>query len=176
MPTPALVGFWPLAPDSGDQGGAEATGWDGDRLCRTSWHCVWWDIPLDTPATYDVTQPFARTLAELLERRKPALVVADMAKSKRAGKVLIDWSQNAAHKTTVAVYSLRGSRPRPFVSLPVTWDELARALKKKDGRTLHFDPAAALGRVRALGDLHAPVLRLRQRLPAARQVAQERAA
>ncbi|HUF91151.1 MAG TPA: hypothetical protein VMR23_02165 [Candidatus Limnocylindria bacterium] len=98
------------------------------------------------------------------------------ASSHRGQRVLIDWSQNAVHKTTVAVYSLRGSRPHPYVSLPVTWDELARALKKKDGRALHFEPAAALRRVRALGDLHAPVLRLKQRLPAARQVARERAA
>lgn len=122
-------------------------------------------IPLNTPTTYEVTQPFARTLAELLERRAPRLVVADMSKSKRAGKVLIDWSQNAAHKTTVAVYSLRGSRPRPFVSVPVAWDELARALKDKDRERLHFDPAAALRRVRALGDLYAPVITLKQTLP-----------
>jgi bifunctional non-homologous end joining protein LigD len=122
-------------------------------------------IPLNTPVTYDLTQPFARTLAELLERRRPDLVVADMARSKRAGKVLIDWSQNAAHKTTIAVYSLRGSRPRPFVSVPVTWDELAAALKKKDGDGLYFDPAAALRRVRTLGDLYAPVLTLEQTLP-----------
>jgi bifunctional non-homologous end joining protein LigD len=122
-------------------------------------------IPLNTPVTYEATQPFAKTLAELLERRHPDLIVADMAKSKRAGKVFIDWSQNAAHKTTVAVYSLRGSRPRPFVSLPVTWDELARALKKTNGEGLYFDPAAALRRVRALGDLYAPVLTLKQRLP-----------
>lgn len=123
-------------------------------------------IPLNTPATYDVTQPFAKTLAELLERRHEGVVVADMAKSKRAGRVLIDWSQNAAHKTTVAVYSLRGSRPRPFVSVPVTWDELARAVKSRDAHGLHFDPAAALRRVRELGDLYAPVLTLKQKLPA----------
>jgi bifunctional non-homologous end joining protein LigD len=122
-------------------------------------------IPLNTPVTYEVTQPFAKTLAELLERQHPRLIVADMAKSKRANKVLLDWSQNAAHKTTIAVYSLRGSRPRPFVSLPVTWDELARALKKKDGEGLHFDPAAALRRVRTLGDLYSPVLTLKQTLP-----------
>jgi bifunctional non-homologous end joining protein LigD len=122
-------------------------------------------IPLNTPITYELTQPFARTLAELLERRHPALVVADMARSKRAGKVLIDWSQNAAHKTTVAVYSLRGSRPRPYVSVPVSWDELAAALKKKDAGGLHFEPAAALQRVRSLGDLYEPVLTLEQKLP-----------
>src|SRR5688500_16487848 len=122
-------------------------------------------IPLNTPVTYDVTQPFAETLAELLERRHPALVVADMAKSRRTGKVLIDWSQNAAHKTTVAVYSLRGSRPKPYVSMPVSWDELAAALKKKDASGLHFDPVAALRRLRSLGDLYEPVLTLEQRLP-----------
>ena len=122
-------------------------------------------VPLNTPTTYDVTQPFAKTLAGLLERRQSRLVVADMARSKRPGKVLIDWSQNAAHKTTVAVYSLRGSRPRPFVSVPLTWDELGRALKDNDRHALQFDPAAALRRVRALGDLYAPVLTLKQRLP-----------
>ena len=61
---------------------------------------------------------FDEDLAQL-ERTQPHLVVTDMAKEKRAGRVFIDWSQNADHKTTVAVYSLCAKRDQPVVSLPV---------------------------------------------------------
>ena len=124
-------------------------------------------VPLNMPLTYDVTQPFAHTLAQLLARDHPRLVVAEMAKAQRKGKVFIDWSQNTPHKTTVTVYSLRAKRPRPYVSMPVTWEELERALKAKDRDALDFEPAAALARLAKVGDLFAPVLKLRQRLPAA---------
>src|ERR1051325_901762 len=69
-------------------------------------------LPLNIAVSYSVTQPFARTVAELLEREHSDLVVSDMAKDLRRGKVFIDWSQNADHKTTVAVYSSRAKRPR----------------------------------------------------------------
>src|SRR5437762_3461444 len=120
-------------------------------------------VPLNTGTRYEQTQPFARNLARLLERRYPELLVADMDKRLRTGKVFIDWSQNAGFKTTVAAYSLRAKRDRPFVSMPVTWSELKRALDKRNADQLLFAPPAALRRVRARGDLFAPVLRLKQR-------------
>ncbi len=122
-------------------------------------------LPLNTPVTYDATQPFARAVADLLAERHPDLVVADMDKALRVGKVLVDWSQNAIHKTTVAVYSLRAKRPRPFVSMPVTWEELARAIDRRDAAALDFPPDAAHERVREDSDLFRPVLTLEQRLP-----------
>src|SRR5204863_5181025 len=64
-------------------------------------------VPLNTRTSYDVTKPFARALAQLLEQQHPDAVVSDMKKSIRTGKVFVDWSQNDEHKTTVAVYSLR---------------------------------------------------------------------
>ena len=76
-------------------------------------------VPLNTRSSYAATQPFAKTMAELLEREHPKLVVADMAKNLRRGKVFVDWSQNADHKTTVGVYSLRAKHERPFVSIPI---------------------------------------------------------
>lgn len=120
-------------------------------------------LPLNTPTTYDMTQSFARTVAELLEREYPKLVVAEMSKNLRAGKVFVDWSQNADHKTTVGVYSLRAKRDRPLVSMPVKWREI------DDGNAdaLYFSPAEALKRVAKVGDLFAPVLKLKQNLPAA---------
>jgi bifunctional non-homologous end joining protein LigD len=121
-------------------------------------------VPLNTPVTYDKTKPFAQALAQRLEREHPREVVSKMQKSLRAGKVFIDWSQNDAHKTTVCVYSLR-AKERPTVSTPVTWEEVDAARRKKKVALLEFGSDAALRRVEKLGDLFAPVLALKQKLP-----------
>jgi bifunctional non-homologous end joining protein LigD len=122
-------------------------------------------VPLNQPKlTYDDTKPFARAVAELLEREKPALVVSNMKKSLRAGKVLVDWSQNDPHKTTVCVYSLR-AKETPTVSTPVTWEEVATCARKRDPASLSYDSAAALSRVEAKGDLFERLLSLKQSLP-----------
>jgi bifunctional non-homologous end joining protein LigD len=121
-------------------------------------------VPLNTPVTYDQTKPFAHTVAEVLEKQFPKVAVSKMLKTLRRGKVLIDWSQNDEHKTTVNVYSLR-AKERPTVSTPVTWDEVETTLKKKKPELLTFDSEAVLKRVEELGDLFAPVLQLKQKLP-----------
>jgi len=122
-------------------------------------------VPLNTAVTYEITQAFARTVARLLETEHPDLVVAEMAKHLRAGKVFIDWSQNADHKTTVAVYSLRAKRHRPYVSMPVSWEELVQALERKEPDKLYYGPADAIKRLGVVRDLFAPVLTLKQKLP-----------
>jgi len=121
--------------------------------------------PLNTRVTYELTRRFARDLAEHAQRRNPDRIISVMAKELRKGKVFIDWSQNSDFKTTVAVYSLRAKRETPYVSAPVTWDEITLALKKQDESRLFFEPEAALKRIEKLGDLFAPVLTLKQRLP-----------
>ena len=121
-------------------------------------------VPLNTAVSYEATRAFAKSVAALLEQRHPDLVVSNMAKVRRHKRVLIDWSQNHDAKTTVAVYSVRGKRERPYVSMPVTWDELKRL---KDPMKLFFTPEAALRRLNKLGDLFEPVLTLKQKLPAA---------
>ena len=121
-------------------------------------------VPLNTAVTYDQTQSFARATAELLERKYPEKIVADMARNLRVGKVFIDWSQNADFKTTVGVYSLRAKRPRPYVSMPIRWNELAIALKKSDAALLDFEPNKALHRLKRVGDLFAPLRKLKQKL------------
>jgi bifunctional non-homologous end joining protein LigD len=70
-------------------------------------------LPLNTASSYEITQPFARSVAQLIERREPKLAVSEMPKQKRVGKVFIDWSQNAEYKTTVGVYSLRAQQQQP---------------------------------------------------------------
>ena len=121
-------------------------------------------VPLNTPVTYDETKPFAQALAQRLEREHPREVVSKMQKSLRGGKVFIDWSQNDSHKTTVCVYSLR-AKERPTVSTPVSWEELEAARKKKKPDVLVFDSEAVIKRVEKLGDLFAPLLTLKQKLP-----------
>jgi len=121
-------------------------------------------VPLNTAATYEKTKAFAHAVAEGLEREDPKGVVSKMLKALRKGKVLVDWSQNDDHKTTVSVYSLR-AKDRPTVSAPVTWEEVATALKKKNAKALFFEAGEALKRVEKKGDLFAPVLTLKQKLP-----------
>ena len=124
-------------------------------------------VPLNMPVTYEATQPFAKSIAQLVEHEHPDLVVSEMSKSKRKGKVFVDWSQNSEHKSTVAVYSLRAKGTRPFVALPVGWDELRQALKKKNTTGLFFEPDAAIKRAKTKGDAFAPLLKLKQTLPKA---------
>jgi len=121
-------------------------------------------VPLNTPTSYDQTKPFAHALARLLENEHRNLVVSDMKKELRVGKVLVDWSQNDEHKTTIGVYSLR-AREQPTVSTPVKWDEVELALRKKDVDLLVFDAGQVLKRVEKMGDLFAPLLSLKQKLP-----------
>ncbi|HEY6395973.1 MAG TPA: non-homologous end-joining DNA ligase, partial [Solirubrobacteraceae bacterium] len=122
-------------------------------------------VPLNTPIGYEQTKPFARRVAELLEQRMPEHVVSRMTKRLRPGKVLVDWSQNDLHKTTVNVYSVR-ARDRPTVSTPVTWEEVSACREAGDADLLRFDTAELLERVSEQGDLFAPLLSEVQQLPA----------
>ncbi|MFP5415936.1 MAG: ATP-dependent DNA ligase [Actinomycetes bacterium] len=99
---------------------------------------------LDGSMTSEDASDFARELARSLESLHPELVVSDMKKTVREGKVLLDWSQNNAAKTTVAPYSLRG-RDHPTVATPRTWDEITPDLGQ-----LEFHEV--LERLASLGD------------------------
>jgi bifunctional non-homologous end joining protein LigD len=121
-------------------------------------------VPLNTPVSYEETKPFARAIAQLLEKQTPDRVVSKMKKVEREGKVFVDWSQNHRRKTTIAVYSLR-ARERPTVSTPVSWKEVERALDRDDADRLVFEAAEVLKRIDRHGDLFAPVLELKQTLP-----------
>jgi bifunctional non-homologous end joining protein LigD len=121
-------------------------------------------VPLNTPTDFDATKMFAHALAQLLQHDHPKEVVSDMNKQLRTGKVFVDWSQNDEHKTTVAVYSLR-AREHPTVSTPVKWEEVERAVQKKDANLLVFEAPQVVSRFEKLGDLFEPVLELKQKLP-----------
>ncbi len=121
-------------------------------------------VPLNTVVTYEQTKELSHAIAEHLEREHPDLVVSKMAKALRKGKIFVDWSQNDEHKTTICVYSLR-AREKPTASTPVTWEEVAATVKKKNARKLIFRCDQTLVRVDKLGDLFEQVATVKQRLP-----------
>ena len=133
----------PLLAEEGFEAFAKTSGGKGLQLLA----------PL-SGASSDEASATARALAERLERELPRYVVSRMTRSLRPGKVLIDWSQNNAHKTTIAPYSLR-ARSQPTVSTPVTWDEVARCTRRED---LVFTSGEVLDRVAGHGDLLAPLV------------------
>jgi bifunctional non-homologous end joining protein LigD len=112
------------------------------RLSRRSW---------------DQASAEAHEFARAVENDHPDAVVSVMRKTLRENKVLIDWSQNSASKTTVGVYSLR-AREDPTVSTPVTWAEVTKCAKRSDPSVLRFEAGDVLRRVEKLGDLMAPLL------------------
>jgi bifunctional non-homologous end joining protein LigD len=121
-------------------------------------------VPLNVKTSYETTKPFAKAIAQLLEKQTPDKVVSKMKKVEREGKVFVDWSQNHQRKTTIAVYSLR-ARERPTVSTPVGWEEVEAVAGSGDGASLAFEAGAVLDRIDRHGDLFAPVLELEQELP-----------
>jgi bifunctional non-homologous end joining protein LigD len=113
-------------------------------------------VPLKGRPTWDKVRDRSHGIAARLEQDHPDLVVSNMRRSLRAGKVLIDWSQNHPAKTTVAAYSLRG-REEPTASTPITWDEVDACAGSGDPADLRFTADLVIERIEALGDLFAAV-------------------
>ena len=121
---------------------------------------VYVPVNVDDVDYHHGTKLLSNALARHLESEHPNLIVSSQRKELRKNKVLIDWSQNDEHKTTVGVYSLR-ARERPTVSTPLMWDEVEAG----DPDALVFEAADVIARVEEHGDLFAPVAELEQRLP-----------
>jgi bifunctional non-homologous end joining protein LigD len=125
-------------------------------------------VPLNTPVSYEETKPFAQAVARLLEKDDPAQVVSRMTRSLRAGTVLVDWSQNTAHKSTVSPFSLR-ARQNPTVATPLAWDEVEEAADSGEADRLRFEGPRVLEELEQRSELTAPLLEQEQRLPELRR-------
>ncbi|MDD5167991.1 MAG: ATP-dependent DNA ligase, partial [Syntrophales bacterium] len=122
-------------------------------------------IPLNNEEiTFSDTKRFSKAVAEVLQRNYPDLVTAKMAKEERKNRVFINWSQNDAKKTMICVYSLR-AREKPFVSFPLTWEELENLAGQGDPEKLLVLHAEAVGRLEKTGDLFRELLVNKQKLP-----------
>ena len=107
--------------------------------------------PLSGRQDAETVRSYAEGLANQLAREHPGLVVARMTKAIRAGRVLLDWSQNHAAKTTISPYSLRG-RDQPSAAAPRRWDEIVPGVLQQ------LSLSEVLERADRLGDLAAPLL------------------
>ncbi|MEU6401224.1 non-homologous end-joining DNA ligase [Streptomyces sp. NPDC046985] len=112
-------------------------------------------------AVCEQTSRYAKQVAVEAEAALPGLALHRMTRSLRPGKVFVDWSQNAARKTTAAPYTLR-ARDTPTVSAPVTWDEVAAC---RSPERLELRAADVAPRLREYGDLLAPLLNPRTARP-----------
>ena len=123
-------------------------------------------VPLNGAAvTDDDTKNFALAIGQMLVARDPKRTTVNMAKSERGGRVFVDWSQNDRHKTTICAYSLRIAE-HPYVSTPISWDEVHDALDRGDRDALTFEAPAVLERVANGVDHYAASLTEQQELPA----------
>jgi bifunctional non-homologous end joining protein LigD len=115
-------------------------------------------VPIERGPTQKEVWSVAKALAVNLEARHPKLITAEYRVANRpAGRVLVDYNQNAWGHTLASIYSLR-PKPRAPVSTPVTWDEVARGIAIDDFRIDNL-PA----RLAEHGDLWAPLLAKRGR-------------
>ena len=122
-------------------------------------------VPLDrSETTFADTRKFSKAAAGIMQKHYPKLVTAQMAKAERRAKVFINWSQNDAAKTMIAVYSLR-AREKPFVSAPLRWEDVEQADRIGDGSLLQVIHSEVLKRVGDKGDLFREVLMKEQKLP-----------
>lgn len=120
-------------------------------------------VPIAKGAGHEQAAQFAKAIGGLVAERTENLVTLDMAKAERTNKVFIDWSQNALHKTTISVYSLRPTE-NPHVSTPVSWDEVSVQAGTAE-QLLIFSPNDVLERVETFGDLFEQNLGSDQELP-----------
>jgi len=119
-------------------------------------------VPLNTPCTHQLASDFALAVGQVLEHQHRDRITTTMAKAERPGKIFVDWSQNARHKTTIGVYSMR-ARPEPTCSTPVTWAEVEECAAGEV--ELKFTWRDVLARVEEYGDLFADVLTVQQAIP-----------
>jgi bifunctional non-homologous end joining protein LigD len=139
--------------DDGIAAYPKTSGKKGMQLC----------CPIAGTQDADRVATYAKLIAEELAAMVPGSITAKMAKNLRPGKIFIDWSQNAAAKTTVTPYSLR-AQEQPTASTPLTWDEV-EAIGTGTMPARQFGAAEVLERVEQHGDLLADLLRPGPALP-----------
>ena len=109
-------------------------------------------VPIERGPTQKEVWTFAKAFAQTMERMHPEVITAEYRIAKRpAGRVLVDYNQNAWGKTLASVYSVRAT-PTATISTPVTWDEVAAGITIED-----FDLRTIRERLARVGDLWEPV-------------------
>ncbi|WP_088344511.1 MULTISPECIES: DNA ligase D [Rhodomicrobium] len=83
--------------------------------------------PLKPAAGWDAVKAFTKRIADDMTADSPEHFLATVTKSKRRGKILVDYLRNGRGSTAVAPYSTR-ARPGAAISMPLDWNELSLAI------------------------------------------------
>jgi bifunctional non-homologous end joining protein LigD len=120
-------------------------------------------VPIVRGPTQKEVWTFAKAFAQALAGQEPKLITAEYRIANRpAGRVLVDYNQNAWGRTLASVYSVR-PKPHAPVSMPVTWKEIEKGVTIEQ-----FHLKNALARVRKCGDLWQPLLEKKGRFDLSR--------
>ena len=114
-------------------------------------------VPLVRTVPYDAARAFAETIAKHLLREHPDLITIDWNTTRRTGKVYLDYAMNVRVKTLSAPYSVR-TVPGAPVSMPITWEALAKA------HPLDYTMASVPALLAKHGDLWSEILEEKQDL------------
>lgn len=105
-------------------------------------------VPIGRKPTWAEVKSFTQAVARMLVREAPSRYTASMSKSKRPGKIFIDYFRNDPDATAIATYSTRAREGCP-IAVPLFWEELAGSkktpiwtLRDVDGRMKDADPWA----------------------------------
>ena len=85
-------------------------------------------VPLRRTVSWDTVKLFSRSVATLMSESQPKRFTASMSKSRREGRIFIDWLRNERGSTAIAPFSIR-ARPGAPVAMPIAWDDLS-AIRK----------------------------------------------
>ncbi|WP_347332371.1 non-homologous end-joining DNA ligase [Marinimicrobium locisalis] len=81
-------------------------------------------IPIEPKWEWDTLKAFSHSIARAHAKDDPRNLTTNMAKSKRGGKVFIDYLRNGRGNTSIARYSTRAQEDAR-VATPLRWDELS---------------------------------------------------
>jgi len=84
-------------------------------------------VPIHRTVTFDTVRQLCEMVGTHVLKAHPKEVTLEWSVGKRTGKIFIDYNMNVRGKTLAAAYSPRGSPGAP-ISMPLTWDELERAV------------------------------------------------
>lgn len=102
-------------------------------------------VPIEPKREWDDVKAFARALAQAHVRDDPRRLTINMSKSKRRGRIFIDYLRNGRGATAIASYSTRAREGAP-IAVPVRWDELGASLTSD-----RYDLQSVRRRLRSLG-------------------------
>jgi bifunctional non-homologous end joining protein LigD len=83
-------------------------------------------VPIRRTIDFDIARQVSEMVGRHLMRLHPKDITLEWSVPKRTGKIFMDYNMNVRGKTLNVAYSPRGAAGAP-VSMPLTWEELARA-------------------------------------------------